>query len=60
MAYNSLTIGLADGFLADLQTRIAQYGLSCTVYATVHEATRLLCSQIFHLLIVDLEYLRSI
>ena len=60
MAYNSLAIGLADNLLTDLQTRIAQYDLSCTVCATVHEATRLLCSQIFHLLIVDLEYLRSV
>lgn len=60
MAYNSLAIGLADNLLTDLQTRIAQYDLSCTVCATVYEATRLLCSQIFHLLIVDLEYLRSV
>lgn len=60
MTYISLTIGLADDFLADLQTRISQYDLSCIVCATVHEATRLLCSQIYHLLIVDLEYLRSI
>ena len=34
MAYNSLAIGLADNLLTDLQTRIAQYDLSCTVCAT--------------------------
>lgn len=60
MAYNSLTIGLADDLLADLQIRVAQYDLSCTVCTTIQEAGRLLNSQVFHLLIVDLEYLRSI
>lgn len=60
MAYNSLTIGLADDLLADLQIRVAQYDLSCTICTTIQEAGRLLNSQVFHLLIVDLEYLRSI
>ena len=60
MAYSSLTIGLADDLLMDLQMRTAQHDISCTVCSTVQEATRLLYCQIFHLLIVDLEYLRSI
>ena len=60
MAYHSLTIGLADDLLADLQIRIAHHDLTCTICATIQEADRLLNSQVFHLLIVDLEYLRSI
>lgn len=60
MAYKALAIGLADDLLADLQMRIAEYDLSCTVCATAQEAGRLLNSQIFHLLVIDLEYLRSV
>lgn len=60
MAYNSLAIGLADDLLMDLQMRTAQHDIFCTVCSTVQEATRLLYRQIFHLLVVDLEYLRSI
>lgn len=60
MTYSALTIGLADDLLMDLQIRVSWYDLSCTICATVQEAGRLLNSQIFHLLIVDLEYLRSI
>ena len=60
MAYNSLTIGLADDLLTDLQMRVAQYDFSCTICTTIQEAGRLLNSQVFHLLIVDLAYLRSI
>ena len=59
MAYSSLTIGLAEGLLTDLQMRIARHDISCTVCTTIQEANRLLYGQIFHLLIVDLEYLRS-
>lgn len=60
MEYNALTIGLADDLLADLQMRLDQHSLHFSITTTVREGDRLLHSQIFHLLIVDLEYLRSI
>ena len=60
MGYKALAVGLADDFLADLRMRLVQHDLHFTAPATIKEAGRLLTSQIFHLLIVDLEYLRSI
>ena len=60
MEYNVLTIGLADDLLADLQMRLDQHSLHFSMTATVREGDHLLHSQIFHLLIVDLVYLRSI
>lgn len=60
MKYNVLTIGLADDLLVNLQMRFDQYDLHFSMTTTVREGGRLLHSQIFHLLIVDLEYLRSI
>lgn len=60
MGYKALAVGLADDFLADLRMRLVQHDLHFTASATTKEAGRLLTSQIFHLLIVDLEYLRSI
>ena len=60
MKYNALTIGLADDLLTDLQMRLNQRGLHFSMTTTVREGGRLLNRQIFHLLIVDLEYLRSI
>lgn len=55
-----MAVGLADDFLADLRMRLVQYDLHFTAPATIKEAGRLLTGQMFHLLIVDLEYLRSI
>lgn len=53
-------MGLTDNLLAVLQMRLNQCDLHFFMNATVWEGSRLLHSQIFHLLIVDLEYLRSI
>ena len=55
-----MTIGLADDLLINLQMRFDQGDLHFSTTTTVQEGGRLLHSQIFHLLIVDLEYLRSI
>lgn len=60
MAYSALTIGLADDLLTDLQMRIKKHDLFCSICTSVQEAGRLLNNEVFHLLIVDLEYLRSI
>ena len=58
--YNALTIGLSDDLLANLQMCFNQHSLHFYATTTVREGDRLLHSQIFHLLIVDLEYLRNI
>ena len=60
MEYKALAVGLTDDFLIDLRMRLIQYDLRFTTSATVKGANRLLINQIFHLLIVDLEYLRSV
>lgn len=60
MDYQALTIGLSDTLLAELECRLAQYGLHFTASTTIQEASRILSEQSFHLLIVDLEYLRNL
>ncbi len=62
MKYNALTVGLSDKLLAELKELIFQYqqNLFFTQSFTVQEASQLLNRQIFHLLIADLDYLRSI
>lgn len=60
MAYNALAIGLDDHLLLDLQSKNMQCNLQFTISTTTQEAGRLLNNQIFHLLIISLEYLRSI
>ncbi len=58
--YHALTIGLADNLLADLQTFFIQRKLHFTSANTIQMAGQLLTGKAFHLLIVNLEYLRSI
>ena len=60
MTYSVLTVGLSDKLIAALHNFISQYNLDFTAPFTVREAKRLLEQKVFHLLIVDLEYLRSI
>lgn len=60
MAYNALTIGLPDELFTALQSLTTQHDLALTTSFTVQEAGRLLGQQAFHLLIVALDYLRSI
>lgn len=59
LEYSVLALGLSDVLLMSLKETI-QYKLSFSEVLTVQEASRLLVHQIFHLLIVDLDYLRSI
>lgn len=60
MNYYALTIGLSDELFTDLKTQLAQYQLNFIPSTTVTEASQLLHKGNFHLLIVDLEYLRNI
>lgn len=60
MEYRALTIGLTDDLFSGLQSSLSSNNLCLTPSPTVRDANHLLESQLFHLLIVDLEYLRSI
>lgn len=60
MGYGALTVGMADGLLSHLQDRFASHDLYFQAVPTVQEASRQLSKKMFHLLIADLEYLRSI
>lgn len=60
MKYGTLTLGMADELLCHLQTTLGEHSLSFSPVFTVQEASRQLNEKSFHLLIVDLEYLRSI
>lgn len=60
MIYNVLTVGLPDKLIETLQGLIIQYDLNFTVSKTTREASRLLEQQVFHLLIIGLDYLKSI
>ena len=59
MTYSVLTVGLSDKLIAALQTLIIQYDLNFTTSTTTREASRLLEQQVFHLLIIGLDYLRN-
>ena len=59
MEYSALTIGLTDELFSNIQTLLTS-NLRFTPSLTVQDASRLLIQQVFHLLVVDLEYLRSI
>lgn len=60
MKYRALTVGLTDDFFFALQTTLSSSNLHLTSALTVRDASRMLERQTFHLLIVDLEYLREI
>lgn len=60
MTYSVLTVGLPDKLIKALQALIFQYDLSFTSSATTREASRLLEQQVFHLLIIGLDYLKNI
>ena len=60
MEYHALSVGLTDELFADIQTVLTSSNTSLTPSLTVRDASRLLNRETFHLLIVDLEYLRSI
>ena len=58
MEYRVLAIGLTDDLFSGLQSSLSSNNLCLTPSPTVRDANHLLESQIFHLLIVDLAYLR--
>ena len=60
MEYSVLTLGLTKELVANLKNLIVQYRLHFITSPTIQAADRLLNRQPFHLVIVDLEYLRSI
>lgn len=60
MEHRALTIGLADELFSSIQPLLIAYNICLTPSLTVRDAGRLLMQEVFHLLIVDLEYLQSI
>lgn len=58
--YMALTLGLADELFSGIQLLLATYKLRLLPSLTVYDANRLLSNQIFHLLIINLEYLKSV
>lgn len=60
MGYKALTLGLTDHLLADLQIQTEQHDISYTICATVQETGWMMHNHEFQLLLVDLEFLRSI
>ena len=60
MGYGALTVGMTDELLLYLQDRFASHDLYFHAVPTVQEANRQLSTKMFHLLIANLEYLRSV
>lgn len=60
MKYQVLTIGLADELFSGVQSSLTPDRLCLTPSLTVRDASRLLSQDVFHLLIIDLGYLRDI
>lgn len=58
--YHALTIGLSDSLFVDLQAMSYHHYLCFTAAATLQAANHRLSETVFHLLIVNLEYLRNI
>lgn len=59
MTYNILALGLPNKLIETLQALIIQYDLNFAVSNTARDASRLLERQVFHLLIIGLDYLKS-
>ena len=53
-----LTIGLSGELLSYLKKAVVPYKLHFVASSTIQSANRLICHQVFHLIIVDLEFLR--
>lgn len=58
--YRALTVGLADELFSGIQSLLIASNIRLTPSLTVRDAGRLLTQEVFHPLVVDLEYLRSI
>ena len=60
MEYRALTIGLTDELFSGMQAVLTSSNLRLTPSLTVKDAGHMLDKQMIHLLIANLEYLRSI
>ena len=60
MECDILTIGLSDELFFYLKKSVLPYKLHFVASPTIQDANRLVYNQVFHLIIVDLEFLRSI
>lgn len=60
MKCSILTIGLSDEPFSNLKKSVVQYGPHFIASPTIQDANRLIYHQAFHLIIIDLEFLRSI
>ena len=60
MEYNILAVGLSDELLSHLKKSVAPYKLHFVASPTIQDANRFVYRQVFHLIIVDLVFLRSI
>lgn len=60
MNYHVLAMGIKDDLFSYLQNEFSSWGLRLSDVSSAHETERLLEQETFHLLIVDLDYLRSI
>ncbi|MBD5151484.1 MAG: response regulator transcription factor [Oscillibacter sp.] len=60
MEYRVLTIGLSDEIFSGIQAALTSSNLRLTSLLTVRDAGHMLDKQMIHLLIANLEYLRSI
>lgn len=60
MEYLALAVGITDKLRQYLQAQLGEYDLQIETISTIHEAGCKLSKKVFHLLIVDLNYLRSI
>lgn len=60
MEYRALTVGLTDELFSGIQAVLTSSNLRLTPSLTVRDAGYMLDHQTIHLLIVDLEYLRSV
>lgn len=60
MEYRALTIGVADELFFGIQSLLTAGNVRLTPSLTVRDAGHLLTQEAFHLLIVDLDYLRNI
>lgn len=58
--YRALAIGLPDELFGGIQSLLTVHGLQIMTAVTLNDASHLLSKQPFHLLIINLEYLRSI
>ena len=60
MEYRALTIGLANELFSGIQAVLTSSNMRLTPSLTVRDAGHMLDKQMIHMLIANLEYLRSI